>query len=196
MPTRIIGASDRFVNLFTKYGRNRNHLFNELERKGMEHIVERKLDNNSRVILAYKDRYAKRCSYAFKVNPDLSLEQKTYFPIKIMLPRKTCKRIDKIFADTNGNRIKQNTKSVTYINNKPIGEENITIKGSRLKRVAASEYANIEPRYTNVKESDNYVKCVENIKGKDSYTFLEHVDGSRTYIKNIGGQNYFFTTRK
>lgn len=198
MKTRIIGPVDKITNNFTKYGRERNNLISELKQIGINHIRERKLPNNSRVMVCYKDKASSRVEYAFKVNPDLSLEQKEYRSSTIFSPVRTViKNISRIFADNKGKEIKQEEKIVKYINDVPVYTSYSVNKGNHSKKiqVAANQY-NLTDTKGQAGQSIRKITEFNEKKGNkiNSYSCKEMTDGTRKYEKNIDGVEYSFTT--
>ena len=63
--TKIIGNIDRFKNLFTKYGRNKNAVIDKLKKHGYDEFRERTLKDKSQVMLAYRGS-KKLADFAFR----------------------------------------------------------------------------------------------------------------------------------
>ena len=199
MATRIIGVTDKFINTFSNYGRQRNHLFKELNEVGLKHIRERKLPDNSRVILGYQDKDAQRALFAFKVNPDLTMIQKTTSSSQALLPFKNITNtITRIFADKTGNAVKTEHQTAKYINDKLVYKSNIKSKGDAHKSVQIDKNGSgfISNLDNSLNKSEKVIKSVEFKNGKDYYGFAEQADGTRNYVKNIDGVEYSFTTKR
>jgi hypothetical protein len=193
MQTKIIGFGDKFCNIFTRYGRNRNNLYRELKDKGMTYIRERRLPNNSRVILGYKDAQAKSAEYAFKVNPDLTMEQKCV-NTKYMLNGMgdVVVYIDKVWADSNGEKLEQEFRTIKYRDNKVVGKTRSTLN---------KEYSTVRTEGEGINWltaiPDGRVKLYkrEAVGNSDKYVMTEYEDGTRTYEKRVGDTEYFFSTK-
>ena len=199
MATRIIGVTDKFINTFSNYGRQRNHLFKELNEVGLKHIRERKLPDNSRVILGYQDKDAQRALFAFKVNPDLTMIQKTTSSSHALLPFKdVTNTITRVFADKTGNAVKTEHQTAKYINDKLVYKSNIKCKGDAHKSVQIDKNGSgfISNLDNSLNKSEKVIKSVEFKNGKDYYGFAEQADGTRNYVKNIDGVEYSFTTKR
>ena len=192
MQTRVIGVQDRFFNIFTKYGRNRNHLFKEMKAKGINHIRERRLQNNSRVILGYENADSKTASYAFMVNPDLTLEQKTV-ETKYMMNGfgDQYVYITKIWADNKGEKVNQEYRTLKYRNNKIVGKTRST-----LDKKLSTARAEGEGIGWMTAIMDGRVKLYkrESMVNSDYYKMAEYEDGRREYEKRIGDTEYYFST--
>ncbi len=195
MPTRIVGIADKTLNIFTKYGRERNHLYRELRQSGMNYILDRKLPNNSHVILGYANKNSKYSEYSFKVNPDLSLEQKT-----------SCKRfitnifgdkvieINKLWANNKGKQIKNEVRTILYRNDRVIGKTKSIMDDKTNNALNVFEGSKVslwgmDP----LKVSKLYKRL--NIITPDTYEFTQYKDGSREYKKFIDGIKYYFSTK-
>ena len=116
--TKIINNVDRFTNYFTKYGRNKNNLLNDLKNAGYNEFRERTLKDKSQVLLAYKDNQP-LASYAFRLFPNLSMIQKSTSSTKILSFIKiNLKRITKLFVNEKGEEVKEYSKNLRYENNR------------------------------------------------------------------------------
>ena len=198
MATRIIGATDKMMNLFSRYGRERNNLFSELKQAGINHIRERKLSDNSRVILGYKKESSSRANYAFKVNPNLTMEQKTITNRTMFLPfQNLIKTITRVFTDNKGNLTKFEEKIVKYINNSIIYKSSTVKNGeNKIKIIQTDEFGNNIKPLSKKLNNDNskIIKSVEFQQDGNYYGFAECTDGSKRFVKNIDGVEYSFTT--
>ncbi len=198
MATRIIGATDKMMNLFSRYGRERNNLFSELKQAGINHIRERKLSDNSRVILGYKNESSSRADYAFKVNPNLTMEQKTIKNRVALLPfQNLIKTITRVFTDNKGNMTKFEEKMVKYINNSIIYKSSTVKNGeNKIKIIQTDEFGNNIKPLSKKLNNDNskIIKSVEFQQDGNYYGFAEGTDGSKRFVKNIDGVEYSFTT--
>jgi len=199
MKTRVIGAMDIVANKMTEFGRSRNGLYKALKDNGYNYILERKLPDKSRVITAYKNKNSANPEYAFKVNQDFSMEQKKYFHVKYLLPGDRRESgFQKVYVNGNG-KVERSEKLVNrIINGVPVSKEKEVIREGYKKRTQYGVADCVNIRYANLNKSDfpKLTKCVEQYDDGKAYTFLEQADGTRTYVKNINWQNYFFTTKK
>ncbi len=193
MVTRVIGFGDRLVNIFTKYGRNRNHLFKELKSNGINHIRERKLPDNSRVILGYKNESSKKADYAFMVKPDLTLEQKTVSSSYILNGLgDTNLYISKVWADNTGEKVKEEFRNLKYRNNRIVGKTKSTLN---------NEYSTVHAEGEGIGRLSaitNDIKKLykrEAVRNSDKYQMIQYKDGSRLYEKRIGDVEYTFSTK-
>lgn len=192
MKTRVIGVQDRFCNIFTRYGRNRNHLFKEFKAKGINHIREGRLQNNSRVILGYENADSKKASYAFMVHPDLTLEQKTV-ETKYMLNGfgDQYVYITKIWADNKGEQVNQEFRTLKYRNNKLVGKTRSTLDKELSTARAEGEGIGL---MTSIMDGRTKLYKRESMVNSDYYRMTEYADGRREYEKRIGDTEYYFST--
>ena len=196
MATKVVGIGDKALNIFTRYGRERNHLYSELRRDGIKHIVDRKLPNNSHVILGYVDKDSKYAKYAFKVNSALSLEQKTSYTKTILnLFGEKDLLISKIWANNEGEQIGKEVKNIRYRNNHVAGKTKSAINDKTNIAVAIfeNEGVNILSGMSSDKISKIYKRT--NLIKPDTYEFIQYTDGTREYKKFIDGVEYRFSTK-
>ena len=190
MKTRIISSADRFKNAFTKYGRNKNNLLKNLEKHGFTQFREKSLKDKSQVLLANKPGDNIR-GYAFRLFPDLSMEQK-YIDIKdalFSIPIKMLK-ITKIFADKSGKAIKEHSKKILYQNNTFIDKE------ERIWDIKKDIHIDkFERPGTWEEQGMKLTKTYEKTWDNNSYKFLQEADGTRHYIKYINGIEYKFSSK-
>ena len=196
MPTKIIGFSDKVLNVFTKYGRQRNHLFKELNKNGYNYITERKLPNNSRVILGYQNEVSKQAQLAFKVNPDLTMEQKRIDKKYILngLGDRYL-RIEKVWTDKNGKKAVEHIRNIKTRNKKIVGTHSLEIDYSKDATVKYdNECVDMISGFSSNKISKIFKK-IEMAEPK-AYLFIQHTNGTRNYTKFADGVEYNFSTKR
>ena len=194
MQTKIIGFSDKFFNIFTKYGRERNHLFKELNKNGYKYILERELPNNSRVILGYENQASKGARLAFKVNPDLTMEQKR-IDKKYVLNGLGDKylRIEKIWAGSDGKQIAKNARTIKTRNKKIAGKSEFTIDSKNAVVKYEGECVDMLSDLSSKQISKIYKRT--KMLTPESYQFRQYTDGTRDYEKFINEIEYKFSTK-
>ena len=114
MQTRVIGLGDKVFNIFTKSGRQRNSIYREMRQQGLYHIRQRKLSDNTRVILGYKNSMAKLAKAAYMIKPDLSTENKIFNKINGYFPYII---IEKTWKNPEGEQIRKEAVGTMYDNN-------------------------------------------------------------------------------
>ncbi|MBE7710857.1 MAG: hypothetical protein E7Z92_01820 [Cyanobacteria bacterium SIG31] len=195
MKTKIIGSVDILTNKFTKFGRERNNLIHELEEIGYRQFRERVLKDKSRVLLAYKPG-KDLAGCAFRLYPDLAMEQKTYSKKHFLLPNNPTEiSISKIFANNKGEATKEIHKKIRTDNKGLLLnyeytmddlENSILIK----KKFSIDGFREFVLGLKNFNEF--YTKEIGNNR---KYSFYRHTDGTKTYIKNINGEEYIFRSK-
>ena len=197
MPTTIVGPKTEFKNLFTKFGIEKNNLYRQMRKAGYVEIRERTLPNGSTVALGYKDS-AKTNDIAFMLHPDLTMVQKTASKSHALLPWKQEEvNIRREYANQEGDVIRIKDTHTKLVGDKLVEKHEVD---NNLNEGITSRHYN---KYGNVKPSGmvyngatgDVVKCTEKIKNNHNYCVLEHSNGQRTYIKNINGVNYTFTSK-
>lgn len=197
MSTIVVNKTTVFRNMFTKYGRSVNHLYKDIKNQGCKYILERTLPDKSRVIVAYPNAESKGAKFAFKLNTDGSMEQKTYSNSQILLPFDKYKQsITKIHADKNGMPISEKRINKDFINNELV-HKNVYVNND--KYISIYEYnkygsnqINYNELYPNVKESYNKTY----LDGSRDYLYVQCMDGTKQFFRNINGESYKFTTAK
>ena len=195
MKTKIIGSVDILTNKFTKFGRERNNLIHELEERGYRHFRERVLKDKSRVLLAYKPgKNLAEC--AFRLYPDLAMEQKTYSKKHFLSPNNSTEiSISKIFANNKGEEIKEIQKKIRTDNKGQLLNYEYTMDDLENSILIQKKYSinGFKDFVLGLKDFNSvYTKEVGNNR---KYSLYEHTDGTRTYIKNINGEEYFFRSK-
>ena len=196
MPTKVIGFSDRVLNVFTKFGRQRNYLFKELNKNGYSYITERKLPNNSRVILGYKNESSKQARYAFKVNPDLTMEQKR-IDKKFMLNGLGDRylHIEKIWTDKSGKKVAEHIRDIKTRNKKVVGTHSYIVDYSKDATVKYDkECVNMVHGFSSNQVSKIFKKT--SMTKPKTYQFMQYTDGTRDYSKFADGIEYKFSTKR
>ena len=197
MSTKIVGPQVKFKNIFTKFGREKNHLYKEMKKAGFAEIRERNLPNGSTVALGYKGSKGTN-DIAFLLRPDLSLEEKAVKNSVGLTPwKQKTSVIDKFYADKNGEVVRHKTKKVVRINDSVIASEIVDNQPNKLSTTkASSKYGGVKPKTVECDiPAKDIAKFTEKTKDNFQYCVLENLDGSKTYIKSINGQNYTFQTR-
>ena len=196
MPTKIIGFSDKVLNVFTKYGRQRNHLFKELNENGYNYITERKLPNNSRVILGYQNKVSKQAQLAFKLNPDLTMEQKRIDKKYILngLGDRYL-RIEKVWTDKNGKKAVEHIRNIKTRNKKIVGTHSFIVDNSKDATVKfENECVDMVHGFSS-RQVSKILKRTSMTKPK-TYQFIQYTDGTRDYSKFADGVEYNFSTKR
>ena len=203
MATRIIGITDRIANSFSKFGRERNHLYKSLNERGINHIRERKLPDGSRVALGYKNKNSKSATYAFRLNPDLTMVQKHYrFKHVLNGLGDQILNINKTWADNKGNAVNKIARELRYRNGEIVGESKhkklayntvnvMELKGESIGREIVQQ---------DLKElSDMAPESISRVYWKQipgKYLFIQSGDGNRVFKKDVNGVEYSFSTAK
>ena len=198
MSTIIVNGIHRFKNAFSSQGRAMNKFYKEINGNGCKHIRERVLPDNSRVLLAYENPQAKTAAYSFKLNADGSMEQAKRQSLSMFsLVRNKVSTITKIFANKDGVKTKEVLNKSEYDSSGNIIRKKIkTYTDDYTKKQSYEKYGGILKHdgilYPNVTES--IIK--ESVKNSNKYAYIKQTDGTKTFVKNINGVDYIFTTAK
>ncbi len=183
--TKIIGKFDRFTNSFTKYGRNKNKLLQELKKQGFSEFRERNLKDKSQVLLAYKNG-KNLAEYAFRLYPDLSMIQKyiskSYALINFPLSRI---KINKMYINPKGQNIFEKSTCSRYLNGK-LTEKNTRIWDFKKDIDITKDEFFYQSGENGIKKS--YEKRWDG----NNYKFTQYVNDKRSYYKNIDSMEYSF----
>jgi hypothetical protein len=144
-------------------------------------------------MLAYKG--SKRLAdYAYRFFPDLSIEKKESGKKRAFFSRSiSVQKIWKSLKDNKGNVIREYLKKIHNENDVFVEKEeriNDLVKDFLIVKEENSRGVN-DP---NIKLK-NIVKSYSKLKGDDIYSYYQLADGTRHYIKNIGGIEYKFSSK-
>ena len=191
--TKIINNNDRFLNVFTRNGRNKNKIIKRLERQGFSEFRERTLKDNSQVMLAYKAGN-KLAESVYRFFPDLSRREKfidkghAFFSkeIKVHL-------ISKNLRDKAGNILKSSKKKMRYENGVLVRKEEIINDWVKFSFIEKEE--NIKGKSISALKLNNIVKSCVKKDGKDMCGVYEQADGTKHCIMNINGVEHKFSSK-
>lgn len=199
MSSIVVGPSVKFKNFFTRFGREKNNLYRQLNKAGWGHIIERSLPNGSTVALGYKTASSATNDIAFLVKPDLTLIQKEYKKAHILnLQGTKIIDIDKIYADKEGNITRIKTKNLTKKNGEIVKSEICDeIIGQNKSQEIYNRYGYAIPNGLSIKKIPiaDVIKSKTKSRKDFTYSVLHHSNGTRTYIKDVNGQTYTFTSK-
>lgn len=200
MKTKSVGNIKLFTNMFTKTGRQKNNLYTKYKNWNCQHFVERTLPDGSTVGLAYLKKESPLASFAFKLEQNGAVKEKYFSSQSKGLVIRDSKNItiNKSQISPEGKIVNEVKKQFTYEGNN-LCSENITELSNGLitKSDRFFEYGGVSPRLVNYNGDSNDVYRVKELVGDNgTLCVMHHLDGSRTYVKEINGENYFFTTRK
>ena len=185
--TRIIGNFDKFTNSFTRYGRNKNFIIQELKDSGFSEFRERTLKDKSQVLLAYKEG-KNLAEYAFRLYPNLSMIQKyiskSYALINFPLSRI---KINKMYIDPKGKNLFEKSTCSRYLNKK------LTEKNTRIWDFKKDIDIIKDELFSPLGEND-IIKSYEKRWDGNNYKFTQYANNKRSYYKNIDGIEYSFNS--
>lgn len=191
--TKVIGKMDFFKNKFKTQGRSENCLILQLKDMGFSEFRERTLKDKSKVMLAYKSG-KKLAEFACRIFPDLSIEQKYIKHMSAFFKNShKLQIISKTFQDKYGETIKEYTKKMRYLNGAFVEKDeryNDYVKDILIVKEETPRGEN-DPNL----KLKNIVKSYSRLKGDDIYSCYQQADGTRNYIKNIGGVEYKFSSK-
>lgn len=191
--TKIIGNIDVFKNGFTRYGRNKNYLMQQLKDYGFSEFRERTLKDKSQVMLAYRGS-KKLADFAFRFFPDLSIEQKNIKRMQAyFINSHKLQIISKSLHDKKGKLVNDYIKKMRYENGEFLKKEEI-IK-DKVKDVLIKKEETIRGVSVPSLRIKNVVKSYVKLKDNDMYGFYQQADGTRHYVKNIDGVKYKFSSK-
>lgn len=201
MPTLKVDSFHIFKNEFTTLGRVANDRYRQLNKRGCHYILERKLPDKSRVIIAYPNQSSAKSKFVLKINPDGSIIQKTNettkTPSYLTLTNKM-QTITKVYLDASGKKIKEIIKRLTYDLDNKVSHKHVT---KRTDKYASNyEYDTYGGRHSqcnriinNVKESYSNIA----LDGSENQSlYVQTMDGTKTFTRFIDGIDYSFTTKK
>ena len=196
MKTRAVNNATRFFNIFTRQGRKINNIYKKFNENGMGYIRERTLRDKSRVILGYENPASPKNSFAFKINPDFKIEQKSYEKSTVLnLFNHTNRSISKIWMDENDKVIDREVKNMRFRDNKLIGRMKYFLSEKLLKQSYEGAFTDlIESHGRPIKKA--YRRLVTSDGRTDLYSIFEYADGTKEYKKHINGIEYIFSTLK
>ena len=196
MKTKAINDIHRFFNIFTKTGRAKNKVYRELYNNHILYLRERKLPDKSTVILGYETPATKTNSFAYKLNPDYSIQKKSYEENSILnLFSDLHSSISKAHIDNTGKVIEREVKNIRLRGDKIIGRMKYYLSERLLKQ-------SYEGAFTDLIESDGrpinkaYRRLITTDGKTNLYSIFEFKDGTKEYKKHINGVDYFFRTAK
>ncbi len=191
--TKIISNVDIFKNSFTRYGRNKNYLMQQLKDYGFSEFRERTLKDKSQVMLAYKaDKDL--AEFSCRIFPDSSMVQKYIlyrnymfsFPVKIQ-------RISKIFIKKNGKTENEYIKRMVYEKGMfTKKEEKIDFMD---KDVLVKKVESVKGENVHSLKLKNVVKSYSRVDGNDLFALYEQADGTKHCIMNIDGIEHKFSSK-
>ena len=195
--TRVVNTSVKAKNFLTRFGREKNSLYKQMEKAGYVNILERNLKNGSTVTTANKAGTTE--TIAFMLHPDLTMEQKTISKSTVLVPWNEKRiNIEKVFADSKGDATKIKSLNIRKVNGKNVERDfaENNLKERKITRKHFKQYGGALPQDVKIKvPSADVIRSTEKINGSNSYYLLEHSNGTRTYIKDVNGQTYTFTSK-
>ncbi len=195
--TRVVNTSVKAKNFLTRFGREKNSLYKQMEKAGYVNILERNLKNGSTVTTANKAGTTE--TIAFMLHPDLTMEQKTISKSTVLVPWNEKRiNIEKVFTDSKGDATKIKSLNIRKVNGKNVERDfaENNLKERKITRKHFKQYGGALPQDVKIKvPSADVVRSTEKINGSNSYYLLEHSNGARTYIKDVNGQTYTFTSK-
>ena len=195
--TRVVNTSVKARNFLTKFGREKNGLYKQMEKAGYVNILERNLKNGSTVATANKAGTTE--TIAFMLHPDLTMEQKAIRKSVALVPWSEKRvNIEKVFADPKGDATRIQSLNIRNVNDRVVEKEfaDNNLKDEKITRKYFKLYGCTSPMYIKTEKSlGDVIRTTEKINGSNSYCLLEHSNGKRTYIKDVNGQTYTFTTK-
>lgn len=188
--TKIISNTDKFMNLFTCYGRNKNKVINRLEKRGFSEFRERTLKDNSQVLLAYRTP-KNLATYAYRFFPDLSMVKKesgikrAFWQYLIEL-----NQVRKTVIDKKGKMIKEYLQRLRFIDDVCVEKEKRIYYPEQDLKIEKTEIPNTWKEY-----DKTLVKSYEKSWGDNFYKYFQEADGTNYYIKDIEGVAYRFSSK-
>lgn len=203
MVTFQVNSATRFMNVFSRAGRMKNKFYNMLNERGQKYLVQRNLKDGSSVILAYYNKKVKYADYAIKVNPDGTSVYKRELVYNIPSPKfaKNVKskgtRIEKFVLDKNGKKTgtagiidSKRDNGHVYSMDKLNWEKGFFVREEHYREIPDVGMDAAIPIKDSVKRIIN-----KYFPGR-TYNYIENVNGTKTFSKNIEGIKYSFTTEK
>lgn len=191
--TKIIGNIDVFKNGFTRYGRNKNYLMQQLKDYGFSEFRERTLKDKSQVMLAYKAG-KDFAEFSCRNFPDSSMVQKyiLYRNYNFTFPA-LVQRISKIFIGKDGKTENEYIKRIVY-------EKGVFAKKEekfdfRDKDVLIKKIESVKGENVHSLKLKNVVKSYCRVDGNDLFAVYEQADGTKHCVMNIDGIEHKFSSK-
>ncbi len=183
MNTKIITGTNRFINFFTKKGRTKNQIYNDLHEMGMREIRERNIAKDRFVLLASKVPGKGKSDITIGVDLKMGYIQKETNLSKFMTCfDKKISGITKCFSDWNGNLLRKVSQYKTFINGRTSASKIVT---------------EVPEKYTKTSETGGPVvkRLSIDYANGNKYAFSEYESGHRVYNKIIDGVEYSFASK-
>lgn len=200
MKTKTIGSVDIFKNIFTQQGRQKNKIYNELKNRNCKNMLETSFADGT--IAGTGDFFKKNsvgnCTCILQPNGKIL---KKISEVQIRgLSKRNAKRVSikKILTDINGKIQEELTKNICYEDDKICIKDITKIKNGEItKREKMYYFGSVTPSLVDYNKSNHDVYRAKEFSTKNgAICLLEHLDGNKTFVKQINGINYFFTTKK
>lgn len=203
MSTFQITLATKFVNNFSKAGRMKNRFYKMLGERGQNYIIQRNLKDGSSVILGYYNKKVKYAAHAVKVNADGTSVYKRELVYNIPSPKiaKDVKskgtRVEKFVLDKNGKK----TGTAEILDSKRDNGHVFSMDKLNWKKgvfMRAEHYREVPDTGNDgsIPIKDSIKRIINKYFPGRTYNYIENVNGTKTFSKNIEGIKYSFTTEK
>lgn len=113
MATKCISYFDKFINKYSRYGKMKNRIYKNLEKRGLSYITQRKAGYGRCVILGSKDQYS-RTGLAMKLDKRKGYIEEETSIAKLQYEYKENTTLVKKYFDLSGNLKKTYSKIRRY----------------------------------------------------------------------------------